>query len=417
MATSRKTADGRHTLRPGEYQRKSGTFEYKPTINGRVYTVSAKTLEELRRKEDELKRQVYDGVKPTGSRISLNDFYSVWKKNKRGLKTNTFSNYCYMYEKFCRDTIGKKRVKDIVHSDIKSFYNKLSDKGIQINSLEVIQNVIHQILDICIKDDIIRRNPADNALKELKREFTPAKRKALTIAEQVRFLEVIRGTIWEPVFSILLYCGLRVGEIAGLVWEDIDDKQNVIHVQRNLIYYKDEATGKCLKKINTTKSVAGARDLPLTDEIKRLLEIQRTKGNKCTETVDGVDNFIFANRYGETIHQSILNRALKRIITDANNQQKENGVLLPDFSCHVLRHTYATNLARAGADVTSLMGLMGHRDVQTTMNIYTEAQQDMKEAAEEQRQKYTAEAFAKLAKEIAKSSTPKTEGSGDNCEP
>ena len=413
---SRKTADGRHTLNPGEYQRKSGTFEYKPTINGRVYTVSAKTLEELRRKEDELKAQIYSGLKPTGSRISLNDFYYLWKQQKSGVKSNTYSNYCYMYEKFVRDTIGKKRVKDLKFTDIKGFYKKLAAKGIQINSLDVIQNVIHQILDICVKDDIIRKNPADEALKELKREFTPKKRKALTLEEQARFLEVIRETIWEPVFSILLYCGLRVGEIAGLVWEDIDEKQNVIHVQRNLIYYKDSNSGKCLKKITTTKSVAGARDLPLTEEIKRLLKIQKEKGKPCTEEVDGFSGFVFSTRYGETIHQSILNRALHRIITEANHEQKEGGQLLPYFSAHVLRHTYATNLARAGADVTSLMGLMGHRDVQTTMNIYTEAQKDMKEAAEKKRQEYTAAAFAKLAKEIAKSSTPETEGSGDNCE-
>lgn len=76
--------------------------------------------------------------------------------------------------------------------------------------------------------------------------------------------------------------------------------------------------------------------------------------NTSNVTVDGYQNFIFVNRFGGVQHQGSLNKALRRIIRDYNDKQflkeKKNFVLLPNFTCHSLRHTFTTRLVEAGME-------------------------------------------------------------------
>lgn len=428
---SRKTADGRRALRTGEYQRKSGTFEYKhKDADGRIISISAKTLDELREKEAEALKDRADGILSSGRRDTLNDWFKVWEQSKAGLKSNTASNYAYMYGLLVRDTLGRRRIIDIKNHDIRLFYKQLlerptrSGKPMAVRTIEVIQNVLHQVFDLAYKADIIRRNPTDGALAEIKRASGPAqKREALTPEEQARFLSCIRGTKWEPVFGFLLETGLRIGEAAGLTWDDIDEAAGVIHIRRTMIYYPERAGGKCTTRINTPKTEAGTREIPLNSEIQRLLDLQRERGYVCRETVDGISGFIFGTRQGSPVNQNSLNRAIKRIIAAANEEATEAAQraseapplpMLPAFSCHVLRHTYATNAIRAGVDLPSLMGIMGHRDMRITLEIYTSIQRDMKREADMKRRAYVSqfancEVCEEICEEITRESAPVNE--------
>ena len=390
---SRKTNDGRLVLKSGEYQRKPPRvgFEYKwRDDNGRLCSISAPTLSELREKEKEVTRQQADGIKLAKQRRTLNDFFTLWKKTKDGLKANTFSNYCYMYDKFVKNELGKKKIGDIKYSDVVAFYKRLNrERNMSIHTMDVIQNVLSQVFDLAVKDNIIYRNPAHEALKELKRKAPKPKKRSLSLAEQARFLEVLEdpaNVAWKPVFGLMLYTGMRVGEISGLTWDDIDYENNRIHVNHTLVYYKDGIANSMLRRINTTKTAAGFRSMTLNDDEKELLELQK-KNIPCHATIDGIDNFIFATRFGDTHSQQTLNRALHRI-TKTANADKNASVLLPYFSCHQLRHTFATNCVRSGMDVTTLMALLGHTDVQTTIGVYTDVHEDMSDIADEKIREY-----------------------------
>ena len=424
----RKTADGRRALRTGEYQRKSGTFEFKyKDADGRIISISAKTLDELREKEAEALKDRADGIRSSGRRDTLNDWFKVWEQSKAGLKSNTASNYVYMYGLLVRDTLGRRRIIDIKNHDIRLFYKQLlerptrSGKPMAVRTIEVIQNVLHQVFDLAYKADVIRRNPTDGALAEFKRAAgTQPKREALTPEEQARFLSCIRGTKWEPVFGFLLETGLRIGEAAGLTWDDIDEAAGVIHIRRTMIYYPERAGGKCTTRINTPKTEAGTREIPFNSEIQRLLDLQRERGYVCRETVDGISGFIFGTRQGSPVNQNSLNRAIKRITAAANDEAAEAAQrapegrktpMLPAFSCHILRHTYATNAIRAGVDLPSLMGIMGHRDMRITLEIYTSVQADMKREADAKRRAYVAnfadcEVCEEICEEITRESAP-----------
>lgn len=99
--------------------------------------------------------------------------------------------------------------------------------------------------------------------------------------------------------------------------------------------------------------------------------------------MDGYTDFIFINRFGDVQHQGTLNKAIKRIIRDCNDEEllksEDNPVLLPPFSCHSLRHTFTTRLCEMGVNIKVIQDVLGHRDFSTTMNIYTDVTKDLKQ--------------------------------------
>ena len=108
----------------------------------------AKTLDELRYKEEQIAKDKSDGIKAEARYTTVNDIYELWKDLKRGLKNNTFENYKYMYETFVRHQIGSKTVSSLRKTDIKRFYNYLADeRHLKPATIDNIHTVLHQILE------------------------------------------------------------------------------------------------------------------------------------------------------------------------------------------------------------------------------------------------------------------------------
>lgn len=126
----------------------------------------------------------------------------------------------------------------------------------------------------------------------------------------------------------------------------------------------------------------------MTAEVKAAFEMEREYQKIAELTsidqVDGYDDFIFVNRDGRVQNQGNLNKAIKRIIRDCNDEIIEkvglesDPILLPDFSCHNLRHTFATRLCESGVNLKVIQDVLGHADVKTTMNIYVDVTKEMK---------------------------------------
>lgn len=400
MATKRKDKN-RVVLRKGEtYRESDNRYVYRwVDKTGKRHSVYAKTLDELREKEKEVAKDISDGIKAEARSVTLNDIYNLWKETKRGLKNTTYQNYCYMYEMFVKPALGKKRIADIKKSDVKRFYNTLADvKGLQSNTIDSIHTVVHQLFTVAIDDEYIRANPSDNAIRELKksREFITEKRSALTAEQETLFLDFLKESPmyrhWYPVFAVMVGSGLRVGEVTGLRWQDIDTDEGVIDVNHTLVYYshrivKSGEKNGCYFAINSTKTPASKRLIPMLDYVKDAFEMekqyQKEAGVESTAVVDGYQGFIFVNRFGNVQHQGTLNKAIYRIIRDCNAKQIESGyeLLLPHFSCHSLRHTFATRMCEKGVNIKVIQDVMGHTDISTTMNIYTDATRDMKTQA------------------------------------
>ncbi|MBQ6800378.1 MAG: site-specific integrase [Bacteroidaceae bacterium] len=382
------------TLRKGEQQRPNGTYAYRWTDEyGKRRAVYAETLEELRAAEDSITKDRRDSIKAEARYVTVNDLFELWKQIKRGLKDNTYQNYQYMYGMFVAPTFGKKRIADVMKSDVKRFYNTLVDeRGLSISTVDSIHTVLHQVLDMAVDDAYIRNNPADNVLKELKQTHVKQdERRALTKAEQELFLNFLKRSDkfrhWYPIFAVMVGTGMRVGEVIGLRWCDIDLEDGVIDVNHTLVYYKHAQNG-CYFNIHTPKTRNGIRKIPMLKFVRdALMEERRNqfeKGVRCQTVIDGYTDFVFLNRFGQPHNQGTLNKALRRIMRDCNDEilckEKPDPVLLPHFSCHILRHTFATRMCEAGVNIKVIQETLGHADVSTTLNIYADATKDLKRA-------------------------------------
>ena len=212
MAPSKKNKSGKRLdkgrikLRTGESQRKNGTYDYRwTTPDGKRHTIYATTLEELREKEEAAICDKRDGIKVETKRITVNDMFDLWCTLKRGLKDNTFKNYVYMYNMFVRPSFGKYKITEVRKTDVKRFYNTLADEKIlKIATIDNVHNILHQVFSMAVDDGIIRLNPTEHMLKELKQShnFEREKRRALTVAEQKLFIREHRSIIIGILFLL-----------------------------------------------------------------------------------------------------------------------------------------------------------------------------------------------------------------------
>lgn len=396
MAEKRKDNKGRN-LRTGEYQRKDLMYQYKYIgADGKQKFVYSKDLQELRKKEEQIKQDIKDGIKTRAEiPLTVNDMFDKYIATKTELKASTRTNYCYMYKNYVRDTFGTKKLADVRYSDVKCFYNSLiKEKNFKPNSMEIIHTLLHPVFTLAVRDNYIRVNPTDGVMAEIKKShnWEKPKRHALTEEQQGAFIDYMKNSEiyshWLPLFTAFLGTGCRVGELIGLRWEDIDTKNDTISINHNLIYRQND-DGVCEMHITTPKTEAGKRTIPMLPEVKQAFITERKRQmeqgiRSCT--IDGYTNFVFLNRENYVHNPQTINRAIVRIYKAYNEEEekkakkeKREPVLIPHFSVHNLRHTFCTRFCENETNIKVIQEIMGHSDISTTMNIYAEATESKKQ--------------------------------------
>ena len=388
---NRKDPRGR-ALKSGEVYRKDGRYVYTYTnpLGQRKY-IYANDLVSLRKKEQELLKAQLDGLDVyTAGNATINFVFDRYIALKQHLKDSTKSGYIYTYNHFVRKDFGKKKIADIKYSDVVQYYlYLLKDKEIALGTLDSIHCLLHPTFELAVRDDIIRKNPTTGAMKEVNRRSGKNRdiRHALTIEQQRAFMNYSANSPvyyhWWPLFTFLLGTGCRIGEAIALRWDDLDFKNKMITINHSIANYKSEEKNKCVSTLSTPKTEAGIRTIPMLDVVYDALKLEEEdqQENGFNETViDGVSGFVFQNRFGNILNQQAVNSAIKRIVTNYNNEEeitaareKRNPLILPYFSCHILRHTFATRLCEQETNLKVIQSIMGHRNIETTMDIYAEA--------------------------------------------
>lgn len=396
MANSRKDSRG-YLLKTGEYQRGDGRYMYSYTDkNSKRHTVYAQSLVELRKKERQIIRDIEDGIDAhEPEKITLNQLFDKYFSTKYDLKPTTRAGYKYTYDHYVRDTFGKRKITEIKYSDVKEFYYSLiQEQGLSSATLDNVHTDLHPTFKMAVRDGLLRVNPTDDVMAEIKKShfWDIPKRRALTVPEQKAFTDFISDNRefqgWFPILMVLLGTGMRIGECLGLRWDDLDFDKRMISVNHNLTDrpYED---GKFARHIQTPKTRAGARTIPMIDEVfgafLQEYEMQKCMGFK-SETIDGYTNFVFLTTGGSVMSASSVNRGIKLIIKAYNEQEEVKAkeedrepVLLPDFSAHHLRHTFCTRLCENETNLKIIQSVMGHADITTTMDIYAEATDEKKQ--------------------------------------
>lgn len=398
MAKTRKDLRGR-SLRKGEVQRASDKrymYTYTDPLGRRKF-IYANDLTQLREKEENLLKDQLDGLDIyVSGKATLNETFDRYISTKYNLRESTRSSYLYTYNHYVRDTFGQKRIAEIKYSHVLQFYYYLlNQQGISLGTLDSVHCLLHPTFQLAVRDEIIRKNPTDGVMKEISRESGKNRgvRHALTIEQQRCFMEYIANHPiyfhWWPMFTILLGTGCRIGEALGLRWQDLDFEKRVISINHSLVYYPANGSNKCVLRVSLPKTDAGIRTIPMLDIVKDAFEMlyEEQKENGFNETeIDGMTGFIFCNRFGSVPNPQTVNHTIKRIANNYNadevvqaKKEHRDPIILPNFSCHHLRHTFCTRLCENETNLKVIQSIMGHKNIETTLDIYAEATEKKKQ--------------------------------------
>ena len=404
MAEKRKDNKGR-LLRDGESQRKDGKYEYKyldPKGNRHsIYswklvetdkTPAGKkegpALRELKKKID---RDREDGICCyDANKVTLNQYFDAYMQIKQELKGSTRAQYIMRYNRHIRNGLGEKKLASITFSMVKQLYVSLAhEKNMKLRSINQIHCILNPLFKTAERDNLIRKNPLTGVMAELKRTNpkTGEKRRALTEEEQEIFVEYLKrskkSTYWAPFFTVMLGTGCRIGEIAGLRWEDCDFDANTISINHSLGYYKENGTQKKTYHISSPKTAAGVRVIPMLSDVRRALLQERVRQMKegfSDKVVDGYSGFVFTGKQGALINSEYMFRTIDVIVKRYNREELEAAKkerrepkLLPHFTAHNIRHTFCTRFCENEMNIKVIQEIMGHANISTTMNIYNEA--------------------------------------------
>ena len=347
--------DGRWEGRYGKGRRPDGKLIY-----GYVY---ARKYGDCKEKLEQAKaRYIYvlDPVKRCGTG-KVCDFLRYWLSSiiKPHVKASTFSNYAAIVDKWILPFFGNQKLHKVGREEVQYFISGLSEQGLSPGTVRNIYNVLYGIMKKAKEYDYISADPCkDICLPKMEKKEA----RLLTLQEQ----KILEQTVKKDKngFAILLasYTGLRVGEICGLTWKDVDLKNGVLHVFRTIrrIQCRDpEAESKTVLITGSTKSDQSRRTIPLPSCILELFgEHQKTSTGEYVFTCQG-----------HPLEPRILQYRFKILLKKAG---------LADINFHALRHTFATRCMELCFDIKTLSEILGHASAKMTLDRYGHSQMEHK---------------------------------------
>lgn len=356
---------------PNGHKRYRGmiTVGYTPSGNAKRKTFTDSSLTSLKKKMKEYQAKMTLNLLPTNNDFTVAQWFYTWLFEFRinDLKKSSFERYEGIYRNYIKDTaLGKKKLTDLKGHDLQVYYNKLSNDGVSAHTLRTINKYLGTGLNAAVKHDYISKNYCKAVtLPAVVRETT---RTAFSLSEQQLFLEKISNHRHETLFCLALATGMRQGELLALTWDDIDFDKNSISVYKSFkkVLHIDSTNNRQWKDvIQTTKTNSGNRTIYVPSNVMHKLlhhrQQQKLLKEKYADTYMD-NNLVFCTDYGLHIDARNLLRSYKRILNKCNIEYKP---------FHCLRHTYATHLFEKNISVKTVQTLLGHKDITTTMNIYT----------------------------------------------
>ena len=336
-----------------------------------------KTQKEVKEKLEEYKKQLSLGALPNDDKLTLEQWYYTWLFDYRikDLKPKSFEKYEGIYRNYIKDTqLGRLKLKDLRATHLQKYYNDLMDKDKKPTStIKGLNTRLKPCLAEAEKQGYIQKNycklvtlPKDNTSREIK---------VLTPEQQKSFIAVLVGHELEMLFLTALSTGLRLGEILGLKWSDIDFNTGILTVNRTLqrvteIDRNGNRKSKVIEQLPKTKN--SIRTIPLPKNMLAKLKdhkVHQSKNKLQIGELYSNNDYVFCDKLGYPLDDKRPNRNLKSIL---------NKLGIDPLKFHGLRHTYATRLFEAGVPPKTVQVLMGHYDISITMGIYTHVMESTK---------------------------------------
>lgn len=296
---------------------------------------------------------------------TVREWFEYWMTHMKGdnIRYNTKRNYNDRYYRCVDPVIGCLPVKSVKPLHCQEVLIKISDNHAD-SIIKACRTLMHSFFDSAVENDLITKNPVTKSVRcGSKKETKPPR--VLTTTEQKAFLNAVKESSYYNHWSFILQTGLRVGELTGLKWQDVDLQKNIIRISRTM---------ECRKKengwtVSPPKTKKGNREIPLTKEALKLLQNQR-ETNNAASIPEKFNDFIFLGKNGEPVTATAYNSIIEYYC-------KKTGI--DKFSMHTFRHTFATRCIEAGMKPKTLQIILGHSDLSMTMNLYVHITDDEKE--------------------------------------
>ena len=369
-------------LRRGESVRADGQYQFKYHVNGKpkfVYSWRLEPTDKLPQGKKpclslrELEKQIgYDLdtlADPTRKSMKVCDLVERYLTTKvNAVKPTTRSNYKFVQNILAEHEFGSRKIGDIKTSDAKLFLIGLQADGKRYSTVKTVRGGLRPAFQMAVDDDILVKNPFGFELAGVVVNDTVT-REAITKDQMRKFLKFCRDDNvyckYYEAFYILFHTGMRISEFCGLTIKDIDLENNIINIDHQLQRLSDMTY-----LIQSTKTNAGTRKLPITEDVaycfRAILEDRPTP--KVEQFVDGYSGFLYLDKDGLPEVALHWEHRFRHAVNRYNEIYR---VQMPKITPHICRHTYCSNMAKAGMNPKTLQYLMGHSDIGVTMNTYT----------------------------------------------
>ena len=390
---AKKRANGEGTIR----QRKDGRWEGLYTVNYKRKSVYGKTQTEVRKKLNEVLNDINNGMYVENTNITLGAWLDEWLEvyAKPTVKLSTYGSYEGYIRNHIKPEIGKIKLSALRADILQKFVNqkltngrcdKMKDVntnklvtrkgGLSEKTIKNMYNMIHSALKQAYKNGLVNQNVSEliNLPKQKRNEM-----RVLSLEEQKALQLAVQDERLGIGIILSLFTGIRLGELLGLKFDDIDFENKTITIRRTLNRLKiyDNSEKKTDIVIGEPKTNKAKRTIPLQDFLVPLLKSHRAKMRMEQFKVANLyinDGFVMCNEFGKHLEPTTYQKFFKNMLKTAG---------IEDTNFHTLRHTFATRALESGFDVKVLADILGHADASTTLNKYAHALPDHKKTSME----------------------------------
>lgn len=320
-------------------------MEFTKRKDGRIYTsiqTNGKRIFFYGKTQKEIKQKILEYQKKQELGSLFQDIaWEWWDTAEPQLSYQTRDSYKVPLKRLCEE-FKDARTKEIKTKDIYTFIYKLIEKGYAQKTISNHKMVCNQIFEYAVLKGELEYNPC--ASVKLPKNLQKSKRTSASDSEEEIILN--SANVWLFPFIALL-TGMRKGEILALQWKDLDFKNNTISVTKS-IYYEANTP-----KIKAPKTEAGKRIVPMLQLLKETLLKSKPAD---------INHFIISNEQGGPISKKAFRWRYAKF-------QKETGI---KCTAHQIRHSFATNAFESNVQPKAVQEILGHKQLSTTMDIYTD---------------------------------------------
>ncbi len=345
-------------------------------------SITGKTQKEVAQKLKAVTTSIDSGTYVAPSKMTVGQWLDIWSAEYLGgVKPKTVESYKCQIKNHIKPALNVIKLDALTTPMIQSLYNNLyrskedGGVGLSAKSVGIVHGVLHKALQQAVFVGYIRFNPADACeLPRVERkEITPLDSDAIAA-----FIKAVHGHKFEAVYLTMLFTGMRRGEICGLKWDCVDLEKGTILINKQL----QNIPGKPGEfRLASTKNSKG-RSITVAKTVVELLKEYKRQQEEMKKAVGPLwkeEGYVFTNEIGNHLSPNTLYHNYKRLVTSIG---------LPDARLHDLRHSYAVAALRAGDDIKTVQGNLGHHTASFTLDVYGHVTDEMKKDSADRMERF-----------------------------